>query len=161
MTGCQPCPTSSFVNDCEGCTVLGCQLSCDSCLNGNTRSGTPPAPLTIPAGGCQVYNDNAKLICIPGSVASCPLGEHSAFPNLIANTLDGSHHDSVHALVLFCECKMRECGGSNRHVCEQACISRAQTMTLLAKVVMLAVLQVRVTAKVCPISVLSEHRSTA
>ncbi|KAL3138988.1 hypothetical protein ABBQ32_005793 [Trebouxia sp. C0010 RCD-2024] len=71
--GCQPCPTSSFVNDCEGCKVLGCQASCDSCLSGDTRSGTMPTPLTIPAGGCQVYNDNAKLICIPGSEASCPL----------------------------------------------------------------------------------------
>ncbi|KAL3150426.1 hypothetical protein ABBQ32_000262 [Trebouxia sp. C0010 RCD-2024] len=70
--GCQPCANSSFTNDCEGCLVLGCQVRCDSCLIAN-RSNGAPNPLTIPAGGCEVTNSNAKLICSPGTEGTCPL----------------------------------------------------------------------------------------
>lgn len=85
MAGCQPCANSSFVNDCEGCTVLGCQVRCDSCLFPN-RTGGLPQTLTIPAGGCNVFNEKSELICTPGTEGFCPLGEHSIYSRLIAGT---------------------------------------------------------------------------
>ena len=80
VTGCQPCPGSNFVNDCEGCILEGCQVSCDSCLatrTPNNRTGGPPVSLTIPNGGCQVYNYQSRLICLPATEGECPSGVHS------------------------------------------------------------------------------------
>ena len=85
LTGCQPCPDSPFVNHCEGCTVNGCQASCNSCLDSNRTAG-PPVSVTIPAGGCVVYKVDATsdIICLPGTEGTCPLGEHSVVQHGIA-----------------------------------------------------------------------------
>ena len=86
VTGCQLCPTSDFINDCEGCVVEGCQVSCESCLSSNRTVG-PPVTFTIPAGGCVAGSTGTSLIqCKNGTEGSCPLGEHSLFPHVFANT---------------------------------------------------------------------------
>ena len=93
--GCQICPASSFANSCEGCTLKGCQLSCESCL-----ANLLPAPanrvagsrtsFVVPDGGCQVFNFKGKLICIPGSQGSCPLRDCSD-----SNTSPPTHYTAV------------------------------------------------------------------
>ena len=80
LAGCQICPSSSFANSCEGCTLEGCQLDCESCLQNllpapANRVAGNRTTFTIPDGGCQVFNFKGKLVCIPGSQGSCPLGE--------------------------------------------------------------------------------------
>ena len=99
VTGCQPCPSSNFTNDCDLCTVEGCQVNCQSCLATNTpanRTGFPPTNLTIPAGGCEVFNYHSQLICIPGTEGACPIGQHSACQQVLA---------SAHCVSLSMHCK--------------------------------------------------------
>lgn len=94
VTGCQPCPSSNFTNDCDLCTLEGCQMSCQSCLATNTpanRTGGPPTNLTIPAGGCEVFNLHSELICIPGTEGACPIGQPPVYQQFLASTHDCYH----------------------------------------------------------------------
>lgn len=114
VTGCQLCPDSDFINDCQGCDVEGCQLSCDSCLSSNRTTG-PPVVFTIPDGGCVASSTGTSGIeCKNGTEGSCPLGEQQLFPYGFANTsccypsetcVDAGcvlHQVVVHVLVCFC-----------------------------------------------------------
>lgn len=113
MTGCQPCATSNFVNDCQGCTLNGCLVSCESCLATNTpnnRTGGPPVSVTIPDGGCEVFNYHSQLICIPGSEGSCPLGEqsvtqHAGMPTCCIAI--STHHTGIS--LVACDCCQAVC----------------------------------------------------
>ena len=135
VTGCQPCPGSSFVNECEGCTLAGCQMRCDSCLEGNRTSG-PPVSLTIPNGGCLVFHLGSQLICFSGTQGSCPLGAlsdptfcqtHNLLSRCIKN-LYAHMHDTSIVYVCAHNCLMLACGQqaaprfqSTLHYSKQSC----------------------------------------